>query len=106
MISMAFWICGLLHLILGASQTSYNNRYRNAYFYKYSPHKEDTMKVLVTSFQSRSQLACSHKCLAEEQCNYRIFNIDTKKCELLQSVSQEDLKENEVLLKKQLVSTR
>ena len=104
MILMAFWICFLLHLLPGASQSNYNNHCKNAYFFEYSTHEQDTVKVIVASSESPSQLTCSLECLGEEKCNYQIYNIDTRKCELLQSVSQGDLKENEILLKKEFVS--
>eukprot|EP00794_Sanderia_malayensis_P021189 gene21189-23267_t len=49
-----------------------------------------TSRVVVASFQSQSDLACSQKCLRNEKCKFKIYHVETKKCELLSSIYKED----------------
>eukprot|EP00794_Sanderia_malayensis_P009422 gene9422-10408_t len=66
-----------------------------------------TSRVVVASLQSQSDLACSQKCLRNEKCKFKIYHVETKKCELLASIYEEDFnKEKAIPFKKEKILTK
>ena len=50
--------------------------------------KEDSIKsVLLKTLSVPSELSCSQKCFADDQCAYKLFYPTSNKCELYKSVS-------------------
>eukprot|EP00794_Sanderia_malayensis_P009307 gene9307-10289_t len=56
-----------------------------------------TSRVVVASLQSPSDLACSQKCLRNEKCKFKIYHVETKKCELLSSISEKDFMDEKAI---------
>eukprot|EP00794_Sanderia_malayensis_P011112 gene11112-12282_t len=56
-----------------------------------------TSRDLIESFDSPSDLACSQKCLQNDKCRFKIYHVETKKCELLASIYQDDFKDDKAM---------
>eukprot|EP00794_Sanderia_malayensis_P009168 gene9168-10141_t len=62
---------------------------------------------LIESFNSPSDLACSQKCLRNDKCRFKIYHVETKKCELLASIYAEDfMDEKAIPFKKEKILTK
>eukprot|EP00794_Sanderia_malayensis_P009169 gene9169-10142_t len=66
-----------------------------------------TSRDLIESFNSPSDLACSQKCLQNDKCRFKIYHVETKKCELLASIYEEDfMDEKAIPFKKEKILTK
>ncbi len=58
---------------------------------------------VIATFNSPSELACSHKCFNYENCKYKNYKKETKTCELLESFKEGDAFGDEHLTRKKLI---
>ena len=66
--------------------------------------KEDSIKsVLLRTLSVPSELSCSQKCFANDQCAYKLFYLASNKCELYKSLSLASVKREAIASKKIVV---
>ena len=65
-----------------------------------STHQLSSKSVLLKTVTAPSDLSCSHKCLANDQCTYKAFDPATKQCGLYQNISQVKVNESAIVSKK------
>ncbi len=58
-------------------------------------------KVSIATFFSASELACSQKCLWNEECNFKKYDVESESCELLQKINEKDFESGALLSKKE-----
>ncbi len=58
-------------------------------------------RVSIKTFSSASQIACSQKCLWNENCIFIKYDVESESCELLQKINQEDFDSDALLSKKE-----
>ncbi len=61
--------------------------------------ESSTGRKLITSFESPSELACSQKCLHHERCEFKKYDLQTKRCDLLEEFEEEDIEPDVILTK-------
>ncbi len=63
--------------------------------------KEDSIKsVLLKTLSVPSELSCSQKCFADDQCAYKSFYPTSSKCKLYKSVSPANVRKDAMTSKK------